>query len=95
LLRHCVLLRLVELAAKVKTHEFEEFQTVKDMKIQNMQEELEEHEEEVHDHGVALTNRDNIIDNLQAEIHELLQHQAPTLAAPDEDVDLTSDVNES
>jgi hypothetical protein len=59
LLRHCVLLRLVELAAKVKAHEFEEFQTVKDMEIQNMQEELEEHEEEVHDHEVALTNRDN------------------------------------
>jgi hypothetical protein len=29
-----------------------------------MQEELEEIEEEVQDHGVALANRDNIIDNL-------------------------------
>jgi hypothetical protein len=36
-----------------------------------MQEELEEVEEEVQDRGVALTNRDNIIDNLRAEIHEL------------------------
>jgi hypothetical protein len=36
-----------------------------------MQEELEELEEEVQDRGVALTNRDNIIDNLQAEIHKL------------------------
>jgi hypothetical protein len=36
-----------------------------------MQEELEELEEEVQNHGVALTNRDNIIDNLQAEIHKL------------------------
>jgi peptidoglycan hydrolase CwlO-like protein len=39
-----------------------------------MQEELEKLEEEVQDCGVALTNRDNIIDNLQAEIHELQQH---------------------
>jgi hypothetical protein len=36
-----------------------------------MQEELEELEEEVQDRGVMLTNKDNIIDNLQAEIHEL------------------------
>jgi hypothetical protein len=42
-----------------------------------------------------LSQTETTIDNLQAEIHELLQHQAPTLAAPDEDVDLTSDVNES
>jgi hypothetical protein len=41
-----------------------------------MQVELEELEEEVQDHGVALVSRDNIIDNLQAEIHELQQHQA-------------------
>jgi hypothetical protein len=47
---------------------------VKDLEIQGMQEELEELEEEVQDHGVALVNRDNIIDNLQAEIHELLQY---------------------
>jgi hypothetical protein len=36
-----------------------------------MQEELEELEEEVQDHGVALANRDNIINSLQAKIHEL------------------------
>jgi hypothetical protein len=36
-----------------------------------MQEEQEELKEEVQDRGVALTNIDNIIDNLQAEIHEL------------------------
>jgi hypothetical protein len=71
LLRHRVLLRTPEEFAKVKAREFEEFQTVKDMEIQGMQEELEELEEEVQDRGVALTNRDNIIDKLQAEIHEL------------------------
>jgi CHASE3 domain sensor protein len=60
-----------------------------------MQEELEELEEEVQDRGVLLTNRDNIIDNLQAEIHELQQHQAPAPAAPAEDVDPTSDIDES
>jgi chromosome segregation ATPase len=38
-----------------------------------MQEELEELEEEVQDRGVALANRDNIINKLHAEIHEL-QH---------------------
>jgi hypothetical protein len=53
------------------THEFEEFQTAKSLEIQNMQEEMEELEEVVQDCGVVLTNRDNIIDNLQAEIHEL------------------------
>jgi hypothetical protein len=68
LLRHCVLLQMAEEAAKVKAREFEEFRTAKDLEIQNMQEELEE---EVQDHGVALVNRDNIIDNPQAEIHEL------------------------
>jgi hypothetical protein len=67
LLRHCVLLRTAEEAIKVNAHEFEEFQTVKDLEIQNMQEELEE----VQDRGVAPANRDNIIYNLQAEIHEL------------------------
>jgi hypothetical protein len=72
LLQHCVLLRMAEEAAKVKACEFEEFQTVKDLEIQNMQEELEE---EVPDRGVVLTNRDNIIDNLQTEIHELQQHR--------------------
>jgi hypothetical protein len=51
-------------SAKVKAHEFEEFQTTKDMEIQNMQEDLEELEEEVPDCGVALTNWDNIIDNM-------------------------------
>jgi hypothetical protein len=34
--RHCVLLWTAEEAAKVKACEFEEFQTVKDMEIQNM-----------------------------------------------------------
>jgi predicted HTH domain antitoxin len=61
-------------SAKVKAREFEEYQTVKDLEIYGMQEELEEFEEEVQDRGVALANRDNIIDNLQAEIHELQQH---------------------
>jgi hypothetical protein len=37
------------------------------MEIQSMQVELEE---EVQDHRVPLANRDNIIDNLQSEIHE-------------------------
>jgi prefoldin subunit 5 len=60
-----------------------------------MQEELEELEEEVQDRGVALANRDNIINNLQAEIHELQQHQAPTPATPAEDADPTSEVDES
>jgi hypothetical protein len=45
--------------------------------------------------GVALTNRDNIIDNLQVEIHELQQHQAPTPTTLAEDADPTSDINES
>jgi hypothetical protein len=36
-----------------------------------MQEELEE---EVQDHAVVLANRDNMIDNLQDEMHELQQH---------------------
>jgi hypothetical protein len=71
LLRHRVLLRTAEESAKVKACEFEEYQTVKDLEIQGMQEELEELEEEVQDRGVALTNRDNIINNLQAKIHEL------------------------
>jgi DNA gyrase/topoisomerase IV subunit A len=95
LLRHCVLLRTTEEAAKVKSREFEEFQTVKDLEIQNMQEELEELEEEVQDCGVTLANRDNMIDNLQAELHELQQHQAPAPVAPAEDADPTSDVDES
>jgi hypothetical protein len=42
---------------------FEEFQITMDMEIQNIQEELEELEE-VQDCRVALTNRDNIINNL-------------------------------
>jgi prefoldin subunit 5 len=65
------------------------------LEIQSIHEELEELEEEVQDCGVALTNRDTIIDNLQAEIHELQQHQAPAPAAPVVDADPTSDVNES
>jgi chromosome segregation ATPase len=92
LLRHRVLLRTAEESAKVKARKFEEFQTTKDLEIQGMQEELEELEEVVQDHAVALANRDNIIDNLQAEIHELQQHQTP---APAEDANLTSDVDES
>jgi hypothetical protein len=40
-------------------------------------------------------NKDNIIDNLQAKIHELQQHQALAPAAPSEDADPTSDVGES
>jgi hypothetical protein len=91
LLRHRVLLRTTEESAKVKAREFEEFQTVKDLEIQGMQEEVEE----VQDCGVALANRDNIIDNLQDEIHELQQHQAPAPAAPAEDADPTLDVDES
>jgi DNA gyrase/topoisomerase IV subunit A len=95
LLRHRVLLRTTEESAKVKAREFEEFQTVKDLEIQGMQEEVEELEEEVQDCGVALANRDNIIDNLQDEIHELQQHQAPAPASPAEDADPTLDVDES
>jgi hypothetical protein len=49
----------------------------------------------VQDEGVALANRDNIIDNLQVEIHELQQHQAPAPTAPVEDTDPTSDIDES
>jgi hypothetical protein len=71
LLWHRVLLWTAEESTKVKAREFEEFQTVKDLEIQGTQEELEELEEEVQDRGVALANRDNIIDNLQDEIHEL------------------------
>jgi hypothetical protein len=62
------------------------------LEIQNMQEELEE---EVQDRGVALANWDNIINNLSAEVHELQQHKAPAAAAPVEDADPTSDVDES
>ena len=64
LLWHRVLLRIAEEAAKAKARECEVFQTAKDLEIQNMQEELDELEEEVQDRGVALANRDNIIDNL-------------------------------
>jgi hypothetical protein len=64
LLQHRVLLQTAEESTKVKTCEFEEYQTAKDMEIQGMQEELEELEEEVQDHGVALANRDNIIGKL-------------------------------
>jgi hypothetical protein len=79
----------------VKACEFEKYQIVKDLEIQGMQEELEELEEEVQDRGVALVNRDNIIDNLQVKIHELQQHQAPTPTAPAEDDNPTSDIDES
>jgi hypothetical protein len=63
---------------------------MKDLEIQSMQEELEE---EVQDRGVALANQDNIINNLQAEIHELQQHQAPAPTIAAEDADPTSNVN--
>jgi hypothetical protein len=56
-------LQTVEESAKVKTCEFEEHQTMKDLEIQGMQ--------EVQDRGVALATRDNIIDNLQVEILKL------------------------
>jgi hypothetical protein len=36
LLQHCVLLQTAEEATKVKAHEFEEFQTMKDLEIQSM-----------------------------------------------------------
>jgi hypothetical protein len=60
-----------------------------------MQEELEELEEKVQDRGVALANRDNIIDNLHTEIHELQQHQAPAPTPPVEDANPTSNADES
>jgi chromosome segregation ATPase len=94
LLRHRVLWTTEE-SIKVKPREFEEFQTVNDLEIQGMQEELEELEEEVQDGGVVLANKDNIIDNPQAEIHELQQHLAPAPVTPTEDANPTSDVNES
>jgi hypothetical protein len=95
LLWHCVLLRTAKEAAKVKACEFGEFQTVKDLEIQSMLEEMEELEEEVQDHGVTLANRDNIIDNLQAEIHELQQRKAPAPTATAGDADPTLDIDES
>jgi hypothetical protein len=49
----------------------------------------------VQDRGVALTNRDNIIDNLQAKMHELQQHQVPAPVAPAEHADPTLNVDES
>jgi hypothetical protein len=83
---------MAEESAKVKAHEFEEFQAVKDLEIQGMHGELEE---EVQDRRVALANRDNIIDNLLVKIHKLQQHQAPAPATPAEDADPTLDVDES
>jgi peptidoglycan hydrolase CwlO-like protein len=94
LLWHRVLLQMAEGAAKVKAREFEEFQTTKDLEIQSMHEELKELEEEVQDCGVVLADQDNIINNLQAKIHELQQHQAPAHAAPAEDADPSLDVDE-
>jgi hypothetical protein len=47
ILRHRVLLWTAEESAKVKAHEFEEYQIMKDLEIQGMQEELEELEKEV------------------------------------------------
>jgi chromosome segregation ATPase len=86
---------MAEEAAKVKACEFGEFQTVKDLEIQSMLEEMEELEEEVQDHRVTLANRDNIIDNLQAEIHELQQRKAPAPTATAGDADPTLDIDES
>jgi hypothetical protein len=40
LLQHRVLLRAAEESAKVKAHEFKEYQATKDLEIQGMQEEL-------------------------------------------------------
>jgi hypothetical protein len=54
LVRQRILLQMAEEATKVKADEFEEFQTAKNMEIQNMQVEMEELEEEVQDHGVTL-----------------------------------------
>jgi hypothetical protein len=45
-----------EESAKVKAREFVELKTTKDLEIQGTQEEMEELEEDVQDHGVALTN---------------------------------------
>jgi hypothetical protein len=56
LLQHRVFLRTAEEATKVKAREFEEFQTMKDLEIQSMQEELVELEEEVQDRGVVPAN---------------------------------------
>jgi chromosome segregation ATPase len=95
LLRHRALLQTAEESAKIKAHEFEEYQTTKDLEIQGMREELEELEEAVQDRGVALMNRDNIIDNLQAEIHKLQQHQAPAPTTPAKDANPTSNIDES
>jgi hypothetical protein len=69
--RHHVLLRTAEEATTIKACELEELQAVKDQEIENMQEELEELEVEVHERGVTLANRDNKIDNLLAQIHKL------------------------
>jgi hypothetical protein len=88
-------LGIAEEAAKVKAREFEEFQTMKDLEIQNLLEQLEELEEEVQDRGVMLTNWDNMINNLLAEIHKLQQHQEPAPTAPAKDADPTSDLDES
>jgi hypothetical protein len=40
---------MAEESAKIKAHEFEEYQTTKDLEIQGMREELEELEEAVQD----------------------------------------------
>jgi peptidoglycan hydrolase CwlO-like protein len=71
LLRHCVLLRTAEEATTVKARELEEFQAAKDQEIENLQEELEGCEEEMQESEFELMNRDNKIDNLLAQIHEL------------------------
>jgi galactokinase/mevalonate kinase-like predicted kinase len=51
--RHCVLLWTAKEATKVRAREFEEFQTMKDLEIQSL---LEDLEEEVQDRELVLTN---------------------------------------
>jgi hypothetical protein len=54
----------------VNASELEEFQAVKDQEIENLQKQLEECGE-VQVCEFKLMNRDNEIDNLLAQIHEL------------------------
>jgi hypothetical protein len=70
LLRHRVLLWTAEEAVMVNASELEEFQAVKDQEIENLQKQLEECGE-VQVCEFKLMNRDNEIDNLLAQIHEL------------------------
>jgi peptidoglycan hydrolase CwlO-like protein len=81
-------------ATTVKARKLEELRAVKDQEIENVQEQLEELEEEVQECGVMLTNWDNMINNLLAEIHELQLQQAPTPAAPAKDPAPSSNVED-